>query len=108
MAYRSANCASRGSTDLVFEPGPVSAGAYRFDIGTAGAVGLVLQTIYLPLALCGKTPSEITLIGGTHVKASPCFQFLDITWRRYLAACGLDVSLKLRRLVASQDEVALS
>src|SRR5437868_11266479 len=42
--------ASVGSTDLVFEPGSVSAGSYRFDIGTAGATGLVLNTIYLPLA----------------------------------------------------------
>src|SRR5436309_1989472 len=35
--------ASVGSSDLVFEPGAVSAGSYRFDIGTAGATGLVLQ-----------------------------------------------------------------
>src|SRR3954463_12739482 len=29
--------ASRGSTELSFEPGPVVPGSYRFDIGTAGA-----------------------------------------------------------------------
>src|ERR1700751_5682639 len=29
--------ASRGSSDLVFEPGQVRPGRYRFDIGTAGA-----------------------------------------------------------------------
>src|SRR5476649_853901 len=40
--------ASQGSSDLVFEPGPVSPGKYRFDIGTAGATGLVLHTVYLP------------------------------------------------------------
>jgi RNA 3'-phosphate cyclase len=89
--------ASRGSTDLVFEPGLITAGSYRFDVGTAGAVGLVLHTIYLPLALAADTPSEITLIGGTHVRTSPCFHFLDVTWRRYLAACGVDVSLRLLR-----------
>ena len=33
--------ASLGSSDLVFEPGAVRAGTYRFDVGTAGAVGLV-------------------------------------------------------------------
>ena len=89
--------ASRGSSDLVFEPGPVTAGSYRFDIGTAGATGLVLQAVYLPLALRGGAPSELTLIGGTHVRASPCFHFLDTTWRRYLAECGLRLSLKLVR-----------
>src|SRR5438552_5687901 len=35
---------SKGSTDLVFEPGQVRPGTYRFDIGTAGATGLVLHT----------------------------------------------------------------
>ena len=89
--------ASRGSSDLVFEPGPVTPGHYRFDIGTAGATGLVLHTVYLPLALCDTGPSEVTLVGGTHVRTSPSFHFLDVTWRRYLAACGLDVSLKLVR-----------
>lgn len=89
--------ASRGSSDLVFEPGEVRAGTYRFDIGTAGAIGLVLHTLYLPLALRGTTPSELTLIGGTHVSTSPCFHFLDTTWRRYMELCGLRVSLRMNR-----------
>jgi RNA 3'-terminal phosphate cyclase (ATP) len=89
--------ASLHSTDLVFEPGAVQAGKYRFDVGTAGATGLVLHTLYLPLALRGRTPSELTLIGGTHVSTSPCFHFLDTTWRRYLERCGLRVSLRMNR-----------
>jgi RNA 3'-terminal phosphate cyclase (ATP) len=89
--------ASLGSSDLVFEPGAVRAGTYRFDVGTAGAVGLVLHTLYLPLTLRGQTPSELTLIGGTHVSTSPCFHFLDTTWRRYLELCGLRVSLRMNR-----------
>jgi RNA 3'-terminal phosphate cyclase (ATP) len=89
--------ASRGSTDLAFEPGPVRAGKYRFDIGTAGATGLVLHTLYLPLALRGGAPSELTLVGGTHVSTSPAFHFLDTTWRRYLELCGLRVRLRLVR-----------
>src|SRR5262249_13789759 len=63
--------ASLGSGDLVFEPGAVAAGSYTFDIGTAGATGLVLHTVYLPLALRGGEPSELTLVGGTHVMTSP-------------------------------------
>jgi RNA 3'-terminal phosphate cyclase (ATP) len=89
--------ASRGSTDLVFEPGPVRAGKYRFDIGTAGATGLVLHTLYLPLARRGDGPSELTLIGGTHNDKSPCFHFLDVTWRRYMEPCGLKVGLRMIR-----------
>ncbi|MGL4549740.1 MAG: RNA 3'-terminal phosphate cyclase [Gemmataceae bacterium] len=89
--------ASAGSSDLVFEPGPVSAGTYRFDIGTAGATGLVLQTVYLPLALRGAAASEVTITGGTHVRTSPAYPFLDGTWRPLLARAGLDVRLDLFR-----------
>jgi RNA 3'-terminal phosphate cyclase (ATP) len=87
--------ASRGSTDLVFEPGPVTPGSYHFDIGTAGATGLVLHTLYLPLALRQTAPSTLRLVGGTHVSTSPCFHFLDVTWRAYLEAIGLRVSLRM-------------
>jgi RNA 3'-terminal phosphate cyclase (ATP) len=89
--------ASRGSTDLVFEPGPVRAGSYRFDVGTAGSTSLVLHTLYLPLALRGDGPSELTLVGGTHNEKAPCFHFLDTTWRRYLELCGLRLSLRMAR-----------
>jgi RNA 3'-terminal phosphate cyclase (ATP) len=85
------------STDLVFEPGPITAGKFHFPIGTAGAVGLVLHTLYLPLALRGTAPSELTLEGGTHVSASPCFHFLDVTWRLYLERLGVHVNLQMRR-----------
>lgn len=89
--------ASLHSSDLVFEPGEAVAGNYHFDIGTAGAVSLVLHTLYLPLALRGKAPSALTLIGGTHVNASPCFHFLDTTWRPLMDMMGLHVHLTMRR-----------
>jgi RNA 3'-terminal phosphate cyclase (ATP) len=89
--------ASVGSSDLTFEPGAVTAGRYRFDIGTAGSTGLVLQTIYLPLVLRGGAPSEVTLIGGTHNEKAPCFHFLDVTWRAYLERMGLLLSLRMFR-----------
>src|SRR5205823_4516044 len=59
--------ASKDSTDLEFLPGQVAPGKYPFAIGTAGATGLVLQTLYLPLALHADAPSELTITGGTHV-----------------------------------------
>ena len=89
--------ASLHSTELTFEPGPVTPGNYHFAIGTAGAVGLVVHTLYLPLALRIEAPSEITLVGGTHVPTSPCFHFLDVTWRAYLEHLGMRVKLRMRR-----------
>lgn len=84
------------SKDLIFEPGKVQPGKYHFKIGTAGATGLVLQTVYLPLALAGGS-STVTIEGGTHVKASPCFHFLHSTWRAYLQCLGVNINLYMRR-----------
>ncbi len=89
--------ASRDSTDLVFEPGPVTPGKYHFAIGTAGATGLVLHTVYLPLAWKATAPSEVVITGGTHVRTSPIYHFLDTTWRPYLELLGLRIKLKLRQ-----------
>jgi RNA 3'-terminal phosphate cyclase (ATP) len=89
--------ASIGSSVLDFEPGPVAPGKYRFDIGTAGATSLVLHTVYLPLAWNAAGPSEVVLTGGTHVMKSPCFHFLDTTWRAYLARIGLKIRLEMKR-----------
>jgi RNA 3'-phosphate cyclase len=88
--------ASLGSTSLDFEPGPVTADNYEFRIGTAGATSLVLQTVYLPLALASE-PSAVFVEGGTHVSHSPCFHFLDCTWRPYLKLLGLHVTLRMDR-----------
>jgi RNA 3'-terminal phosphate cyclase (ATP) len=86
-----------GSRELVFEPGEVKAGKYRFAIGTAGATGLVLHTIYLPLAWKAAGPSELVLEGGTHVSTSPCFHFLQTTWNAWMEHLGLHLKLKMNR-----------
>src|SRR5262249_42043931 len=86
-----------GSRDLIFEPGTVKPGRYHFNIGTAGATGLVLHTLYLPLACKTDAASALILEGGTHVSTSPCFHFLDVTWRAYLERIGLRVKLTMER-----------
>src|SRR5262249_7675300 len=88
--------ASLGSAELTFEPGDVTPGSYHFPIRTAGATGLVLHTVYLPLALASSS-STLTIEGGTHVKASPCFHFLDSTWRLYLRHLGINLTLRMHR-----------
>lgn len=88
--------ASLQSDDLTFEPGETTAGEYRFAIGTAGATSLVLHTIYLPL-LRAAGPSVVRIEGGTHVKTSPVYHFLERTWQGYLQAFGIDLRLKMIR-----------
>jgi RNA 3'-terminal phosphate cyclase (ATP) len=88
--------ASVGSTSLEFKPQSVRPGDYHFRIGTAGATGLVLHTVHLPLAL-QNAPSTVTIEGGTHNDHSPCFHFLATTWREYMARLGLPLRLTMGR-----------
>ncbi len=72
-----------GSKVLVFHPRSAPRpGKYRWEVGTAGAVSLVFQTVLWPLALAAG-PSEVTLVGGTHVAWSPP---LDYVQQVYLPA----------------------
>jgi hypothetical protein len=81
---------------MVFTPGVVQAGVYEFAVGTAGSIGLVLQTVLLPLALA-NAPSRLTLRGGTHNPYAPPFEFLAESWLAQLRRIGFIVETKLLR-----------
>jgi RNA 3'-terminal phosphate cyclase (ATP) len=85
-----------GSQELSFSPATVIPGDYHFDIGTAGATSLVLQTVLLPLAQAAGA-SRLRVTGGTHVPWSPCFHYLDWHWRVLLARLGVTFGLELLR-----------
>jgi RNA 3'-terminal phosphate cyclase (ATP) len=85
-----------GSPDLRFEPGPIVPGAFRFEIGTAGAAALLLQTVIPPLATAAG-PSRIEATGGTHVPASPSFHYLASHWASVVLGLGLRAELALVR-----------
>ncbi len=87
---------SKNSQTLVFDPGSVSPGDYRFDIGTAGAASLVFQTIVYPLASAG-VPSTVTVSGGTHVPWSPSYPYLLKVWAWWYEQLGGQVALSLDR-----------
>lgn len=86
----------QGSQELSFIPGPVLPGRYEFDIGTAGASGLVLQTVYLPLAFAGGS-SQVLVHGGTHVPLSPCYHYLERQWCPMLEHLGIHIRLHMLR-----------
>ena len=83
-----------GSQEVFFSPGEVNPGRYSFEIQTAGSTALVLQTIFLPLALKPKS-SRIVINGGTHVPWSPVFHYLDWQWLNWMNKIGPSGSLQL-------------
>lgn len=88
------NGAQLGSQELTFNPGAVRSGRYKFEVGTAGAATLVLQTISLPLSFA-TSASTVQITGGTHVPWSPCFHYLDMQWIPFLRRAGYDIQAHL-------------
>ena len=85
------------STELIFEPGEIVGGRYDFDIGTAGSVTLVAQTL-IPILLFASKESELRITGGTHVMKSPGYDYFERVFVPATAMFG--VSLECRMLKA--------
>jgi RNA 3'-terminal phosphate cyclase (ATP) len=88
--------AELGSTHIHFEPRQIKPGNYRFDVGTAGATGLVLQTL-IPALLLGRSKSTVKITGGTHVPWSPCFHYLKDVFLLALGEMGGPLSMEIER-----------
>ncbi len=86
-----------GAERVVFEPQkPVQAGDHVFEIGTAGATGLLLHAVSFPLFLA-RERSSLELRGGTHVDHAPSFDDLELGWAPLLRRAGFACSLELVR-----------
>lgn len=85
-----------GSLNLIFSPNEIKGGDYSFDIGTAGSISLVIQTIILPLSTA-PTNSTIEIIGGTHVPWSPPFHYLKEIFIPILGKMGFDIKLFIEK-----------
>lgn len=84
-----------GSVHLTFEPTtPPQPGEYRFDIGTAGATTLVVQTVLLPLAL-QSAPSRVVVTGGTYNPHAPVVEYMEDVYLRAMARAGLDCTFRV-------------
>ena len=83
-----------GSTELTFEPGPIIGGRYEFDIGTAGSVTLVAQTL-LPILFKASKESELRIIGGTHVMKSPSYDYFERVFLPAIKSFGADAACRI-------------
>ena len=82
--------------ELVFRPGTLRGGQFRFDVGTAGSVTLVLQAV-LPAAFAGAARSTLCLVGGTDVTGAPPLDYLRFVFLPVLARMGLHAEIKVRQ-----------
>ncbi len=66
--------AELGSETITFYPNKIKKGTYNIDIGTAGSITLLLQSVLLPIIVSSKKIS-LRLKGGTDVNNSPTFDY---------------------------------
>ena len=85
-----------GATEFVFKPGELRAGTFRFDVGTAGSVTLVLQTL-MPILAFAPGPVQLEITGGTDVKWSPPIDYLRLVTLPILKKIGYRGELELVR-----------
>ena len=88
--------AELGSQRLLFRPGTVRGGDYRFAIGSAGSCTLVLQTV-LPALWFADGPSRVEVSGGTDNPSAPPADFIRRVLEPLLAKMGIHQQTTLLR-----------
>lgn len=88
--------AASGSLQLSFTPAQLKGGNYQFDIGTAGAIPLFLQTL-LPVACFLGEPVTFTVTGGTDVRGAMTIHFWEAVLLPFLRPYAADLSLTIEQ-----------
>jgi len=83
-----------GSKKLIFKPGQIKSGNYKFDIKTAGSIPLAFQAIILS---CLKTDKKINIYlrGGTDVRWSLSWDFFEHVFIPILKKIGVNIETEL-------------
>ncbi len=89
------------STEILFAPtAPAQNGEYKFDVaeaaanGSAGSVTLLAQAL-IPVLALAPGGSRLDLHGGTHVRWSPSFEYLEGVFLPRLGQMGMEVESSL-------------
>lgn len=85
-----------GSRTVEFDPDGVQGGQYSVDVGTAGSLTLLFETV-LPLALAAERPVTLRATGGTDVTWSPSFDYLRRVKLPLVRRFGLGAAVELER-----------
>jgi len=88
--------ASVGSQTLTFKPKRRLGGSYRFNIGTAGSISLVIQAL-LPALLFAEDDSFIEITGGTDVSNSPPIDYMRFVFKPILRKVGASIEIHLKK-----------
>jgi RNA 3'-phosphate cyclase len=81
------------SLEVEFRPWQISLKDKKIDIGTAGSISLLLQTL-LPILAFGKKEIKLEIKGGTEVSWSPTIQYIQFVLLPILRKMGINIELE--------------
>lgn len=85
-----------GAEEIEFFPKKLAAKDLKIDVGTAGSITLLLQTI-VPIAIFLDDPIELEITGGTHVRWSPPFDYFQHIFCYFLKRMGVNIDSEIIR-----------
>lgn len=88
--------AAKGSTRLYFKPKTLKCGTFNIDIGTAGSISLVIQTL-APILLYAPCPTKLVITGGTDVAWAPPIDYMRYVFVKALSLFGAKIAIELVR-----------
>ncbi len=83
-----------GSEELVFIPSKLVPKDFEINIGTAGSISLIIQTL-LPLSLGINRKFAVKIKGGTDVKKAPLIDYIKNVTLKILRDFGILTELKV-------------
>jgi RNA 3'-terminal phosphate cyclase (GTP) len=83
-----------GSKEIEFIPGKIKSGEYKFDVGTAGSISLVLQAL-VPACIHADGEIILEITGGTHVKWSPTANYFQHVFCDFLDKMGIPIYIEI-------------
>lgn len=85
-----------GSSVIEFHPGELTGGIYKFDVGTAGSITLILQACLLP-SIFAEKETNLRIKGGTDVKWAPPWDYFKNVFIPLLKKMGIEIEANLIR-----------
>ncbi|MEM3396201.1 MAG: RNA 3'-terminal phosphate cyclase [Thermoplasmata archaeon] len=85
-----------GATELEILPGKPRGGKKKIDIGTAGSIALLLQSVLLPFVV-GNEELELTIIGGTDVTRAPTMDYVAKVLLSLIKKLGVEAEIHVEQ-----------
>ncbi|MEM4161073.1 MAG: RNA 3'-terminal phosphate cyclase [Thermoplasmata archaeon] len=85
-----------GAKEVVILPGNLRGGKIEIDIGTAGSIALLLQTVVLPFVARNEN-LELRIVGGTDVTRAPTMDYVKEVLLPVLRNLGVEMEVGIEQ-----------